>query len=196
VNQSAGWEVRCDNEIGRGATPGCVVPSFTPTLEIPAKYSEARQFIGMTQASMASHPGWEGKGQPLHREGNEATAKKNRAKVCDSTFTADASTPKPAQCDEFPFAGSKESGAQQRINSGKDCQQYMVVSETIDGKQYLSLTWPGFSQGKMPPANARCARASMPKDQNEGVGGELGRKTKKWRLLDGDAYWVDAGNNK
>jgi hypothetical protein len=196
VNQSAGWEVRCDNEIGGGTTPGCVVPSFTPTLEIPAKYSEARQFIGMAQASMASHPGWEGRGQPLHREANETTARKNREKVCDSTFKADASTPKPAQCDEYPFAKSKESGAQQGVTSGKTCQQYMVVSETIDGKRYLSLTWPGFSQGKMPPANAQCARASMPKAQNEGVGGDLGRKTKQWRLLDGDGYWVDAGNKK
>ncbi|WP_093496926.1 hypothetical protein [Streptomyces sp. Ag109_O5-10] len=35
VNQSAGWEVRCGNEVG--ALPGCVVPSFTPTLEIPTK---------------------------------------------------------------------------------------------------------------------------------------------------------------
>ncbi|MFD4413590.1 hypothetical protein [Streptomyces sp. NPDC058476] len=62
------------------------------------------------------------------------------------------------------------------------------------GKEYLSLTWPGLNQGKMPPANAKCARASMPKVQNEGVGGELGRKTKKWRLLMRNAYWVDAGN--
>ncbi|MCG7210149.1 NucA/NucB deoxyribonuclease domain-containing protein [Streptomyces arenae] len=192
VNQSAGWEVRCDNEVG--ALPGCVVPSFTPTLEIPTKYSEARQFIGMTQASMNSHPGWEGKGQPLHREANETVARKNREKVCDSTFTANESTPKPVQCDEFPFAKSKESGAQQGVTSGKVCQQYSVVSQTIDGKQYLSLTWPGLNQGKMPPANALCARASMPKDQNEGVGGELGRKTKQWRLIGGDAYWVDAGN--
>ncbi|MEV7325653.1 hypothetical protein [Streptomyces sp. NPDC093970] len=192
VNQSAGWEVRCDNEVG--ALPGCVVPSFTPTLEIPAKYNEARQFIGMVQASMNSHPGWEGKGQPLHREANETVARKNREKVCDSSFTADASTPKPAQCDEFPFAKSRESGAQQEIPSGKVCQQYSVVSETIEGKQYLSVTWPGLKQGKMPPANALCARASMPKVQNEGVGGELGRKTKQWRLIGGDAYWVDAGN--
>ncbi|GAA2281308.1 hypothetical protein GCM10010234_18080 [Streptomyces hawaiiensis] len=48
-------------------------------------------------------------------------------------------------------------------------------------------------QGKMSPANAECARASMPKNQNEGVGGDLGRFTKAQRLIGGDGYWVDAG---
>ncbi|WP_369243638.1 hypothetical protein [Streptomyces sp. R41] len=191
VSQNAGWQVRCDKEL---STAGCVVPKYTPTFEIPSKYNEARQFIGMVQASMSSHPGWEGKGEPLHREANETVARRNRDIVCDDTFRPSSSTPKPVQCDEFPFAGSKESGAQQGVTEGKTCQQYSVVSETREGKEYLSLTWPGLNQGKMPPANAKCARASMPKVQNEGVGGELGRKTKKWRLLMGDAYWVDAGN--
>lgn len=187
------WKVRCDNEVG--ALAGCVVPAYTPTLVVNPKYSEARQFIGMVQASMATHPGWEGHGEPLHREASKAVSDKNRAVICDSTFTANPSTPKPAQCDEFPFAKSKESGRQAGVTSGKECQQYYVLADIIDGKEYLSLGWPGSNQGKMPSASAKCARASMPKAQNEGVGGDLGRKTTAWRLVDDDAYWVDAGNN-
>jgi hypothetical protein len=186
--------VRCDNQVGKYA--GCVVPAFTPTFVVSDKYKEARQFIGMVQASMATHPGWEGHGQPLHRESDEAVAKKNREVICDSTFKPSSSTPPPVQCDEFPFARSKESGRQLGVTSGAVCQQYSVVAQTIDGKQYLSVTWPGLNQGKMPPADAKCARASMPKAQNEGVGGDLGRRTTEWRLLEGDAYWVDAGNKK
>lgn len=79
------------------------------------------------------------------------------------------------------------------VTSGASSQQHMVTSQTIEGKQYLSLTWPGLNQGKMPAADAKCARASMPKNQNEGAGGDLGRKTVEWRLLEGDAYWVDVG---
>jgi hypothetical protein len=184
--------VRCDNEVGKYA--GCVVPSFTPTLVIDTKYNLARQFIGMAQASMSSHPGWEGHGQPLTREGDAAVEAKNRATICDNTFTADPSTPTPAQCDEFPFAKSKQSGRQQGVTSGSQCQQYQVVSQTIEGKKYVSLTWPGANQGKMPSATAKCARASMTKVDNEGVGGDLGRRTQEWRLLANDAYWVDAGN--
>ncbi|MET9445386.1 hypothetical protein [Streptomyces sp. NPDC006610] len=191
--QSAGdYTVRCDAEVS--AYAGCVVPAFTPTFVVDPKYKEARMFIGMVQSSMATHPGWEGHGQPLHREADEAEARKNRDVICDSTFVPHSSTPPPVQCDEYPFAKSKESGRQLGVTSGAQCQQYMVTSQTIEGKVYLNLIWPGLKQGQMPPPNAKCARASMPKVQNEGVGGDLGRKTTEWRLLGGDAYWVDAGN--
>ncbi|MFF1702358.1 hypothetical protein [Streptomyces sp. NPDC058252] len=183
--------VRCDFKVS--ARAGCVASAFAPTFEVSKQYSEARQYIGMVQASMSTHPGWEGRGQPLHRESNEAEATKNRNVVCDNTFTANRSTPPPAQCDEWPFAKSKESGRQLGVRSGTECQQYFVGSETIDGKVHLYLSWPGMNQGKMPPAAAKCARASMPKDQNEGVGGDLGRFTTEQRLLGKDPYWVNAG---
>ncbi|MFF7987918.1 hypothetical protein ACFZDK_54415 [Streptomyces sp. NPDC007901] len=186
------YDVRCDNEIGTYA--GCVIKNYTPTFVIDTKYNLARQFIGMAQASMSSHPGWEGHGEPLRREADATIEQKNRGIICDKTFTADPSTPKPAQCDEYPFAKSKNSGAQQGVTSGSQCQQYMVVSQTIEGQQYLSLTWPGYNQGKMPPATAKCARASMTKVDNEGVGGDLGRAAVKFRLINNDPYWVDAGN--
>ncbi|MFJ6556864.1 hypothetical protein ACIQNT_32265 [Streptomyces luteogriseus] len=35
----------------------------------------------------------------------------------------------------------------------------------------------------------------MPKNQNEGVGGDLGRFTKAQRLLGDDGCWVDAESN-
>ncbi|MGY4921895.1 hypothetical protein [Streptomyces sp. 900105755] len=52
---------------------GCVVENYVPTFVIDTKYNLARQFIGMAQASMSSHPGWERHGQPLRREANVAT---------------------------------------------------------------------------------------------------------------------------
>ncbi|MFF4309633.1 hypothetical protein [Streptomyces sp. NPDC001507] len=145
---------------------GCVVENYVPTFVIDTKYNLARQFIGMAQASMSSHPGWERHGQPLRREANVATEQKNRGIICDRTFTADPSTPKSSQRDEYPFAESKNSGAQQGVTSGSQCQQYMVVSQTIEGKQYPFLTWSAYSQGKMRPAPAKCARAGMTKADN------------------------------
>lgn len=79
---------------------------------IPTKYNEARHYIGMVQTGMSSPPGWEGHGQPLRREADEAVARKNRDVVCDDTFKPTSSTPPPVQCDECPFAKSKESGRQ------------------------------------------------------------------------------------
>ncbi|MET9142148.1 hypothetical protein [Streptomyces parvulus] len=187
--QGAGqYLVRCDAMITK--LLGCVVPSYIPTFVVDPKYNEARQFIGMAQASMNLHPGWEGKGKPLHRESVEAEVNKNRAVVCDKTFKAHADTPTP-QCDEFPFARTKESGRRLSVISGAECQMYNVIKSVVTGR--LSVTWPGLNQGRMPDPNAKCARASMPKAQNEGVGGDLGRRTSEWRLLENDAYWVDAG---
>lgn len=187
------YKVRCDNKVTKYA--GCVVPSFTPTLVVPKKHKEARLFIAVAQASMSTHPGLEGGGKPLHREGSEKAAKENRDVICDSTFKAASNTPK-ASCDEFPFARSKESGRQVGVKSGKECQWYWVAEDTVNGKKNRLLMWDGLFQAKLPPAKAKCARASMPLGQNKGVGGELGKKTSEWRLLDGDAYWVDAGAKK
>ncbi|MEW1671590.1 hypothetical protein ACFU6O_12090 [Streptomyces albidoflavus] len=180
--------VRCDNEVG--ATSGCVVPAFTPTFVVGEQYKQARAWIGLTQATMSSHPGWEGYGDPLHREGSEDEMNKNRAVICDSSFKPSDNTPN-ATCDEFPFARTKESGRRLGVTTGASCQQYTVVNQTVNGQDYLSLTWWGYPR---PPIDAKCARASMPANQNSGVGGDLGRKTIQWRLLDNDPYWVDAGN--
>ncbi|WP_405656954.1 hypothetical protein [Streptomyces sp. RK9] len=187
------YKVRCDNSVTKYA--GCVVPSFTPTLVVPKKHKEARLFIAVAQASMSTHPGLEGGGKPLHREGSEAQAKKNRDIVCDKTFKAASNTPKPS-CDEYPFARSKESGRRLGVTSGKSCQWYWVAEDTVNGKKNRLLMWDGLFEAKLPPANAKCARASMPAGQNKGVGGELGKKTSEWRLLNNDAYWVDVGAKK
>ncbi|MFD4170759.1 hypothetical protein ACFWQ1_22440 [Streptomyces albidoflavus] len=180
--------VRCDNEVGNSA--GCIVPAFTPTFVVSEQYQQARAWIGLVQATMSSHPGWEGYGEPLHREGSQAEMDKNRAVICDSSFMPSGSTPN-ATCDEFPFARTKESGRRLGVTTGASCQQYNVVASTVNGQEYLSLTWWGYPRM---PSDAKCARASMPANQNSGVGGDLGRKTIQWRLLDNDAYWVDAGN--
>jgi hypothetical protein len=99
-------------------------------------------------------------------------------RAAGSLRTCRSSSPTPASSvRRVSFARTKESGRQLGVTSGASCQQHMVTSQTIEGKQYLSLTWPGLNQGKMPAADAKCARASMPKNQNEGAGGDLGRKT-------------------
>ncbi len=178
--------VRCDNEVGTYA--GCVQPDFTPTFVVNEKYSAARNFIASVQENMATHPGWEGNGQPLHRESDADEEGENRRVICkDGSFKADPDTPDPT-CDEYPFARSKESGRQLGVTTGAECQQYWVEARVIGGQEYLIL----FNVGD-PPADAKCGRASMPKSQNTGVGGDLGRKTVQWRLLENDSYWVDAG---
>lgn len=179
------YSLRCDSKLG-GATPttGCVFPSYTPTLTVDStKYPYASSYIYLAQ--QFSKLGVEGKGEPLHREADNAKAEQNRKKVCDSTFKHSPVTlhfdPK-AQCDEFPFAKSKESGGQS-VQSGKECQHFWASGRTASPVAY-NMSWSG--------SNKKCARASMTKKDNEGVGGALGRFTTKNRLLDDDGYWVSA----
>lgn len=184
-------KVRCDNLIT--AVAGCIVPSFPPTFTVNhEKYPAASDYIYDAQAVIKTHPGKQysdGTGNPLHREGNEATAKANRKIVCDSSFEIEDryNGKYQIQCDEYPFAATKESGGQLGISDGKTCWKFTAhpagVANPIDHTMFAL---------RDPWGTSHCARASMPKPQNEGVGGDLGRFVQSQRLLDNDAYWVKA----
>ncbi|MEU6230955.1 hypothetical protein [Streptomyces sp. NPDC047042] len=189
VNESNGWQVRCDNEISKYA--GCIIPAFIPTFVIDyAKYPAGSDYINQAQLYIKSYPGLEGDGQPLHREADDTVATKNRNKVCDSTFKPEDKFNKKyeIQCDEYPFARTKESGAQLGITSGSQCKQFTA--------------WPGLKdqeprqnyimQATVPHGTANCARASMLKADNEGIGGDLGRFYVKNRIINNDPFWVKA----
>ncbi|WP_328349365.1 hypothetical protein OG800_01585 [Streptomyces sp. NBC_00445] len=191
------YELRCDDEIGGAA--GCVVPSYTPTMVVDgATYPGARNYIGRAQASMSSHPGWLGMGEALHREADSSVQEENRRKVCyDGTWVKEdrfggkaSPDPDSIECDEFPFAATKESGGQSGISSGAECQQWTV--------------WPGGSGSGWPATDyavqawtksgtAQCARASMPRRQNGGVGTGLSNFYQNQRILDNEDFWLDSG---
>ncbi len=187
------YKVRCDNEIG--ASAGCVVPAFAPTFTVNfEKYPAASDYIDDAQAYIKTHPGDEShsKGTPLHRESDTAIAKKNRDKVCDSTFVAEDkfNGAYEIQCDEYPFAATKESGGQLGITSGKECKQFVIHPGYVEFYPHT----PHSMLSYQPSGTANCARASMPKHENEGVGGDLGRFAVSTRLLEDDAYWVNAAS--
>jgi hypothetical protein len=189
VNESNAWQVRCDNQITKYA--GCVVPAFIPTFVTDhVKYPAGSDYVNQAMQYIKTHPGREGDGQPLRREANDAVATKNRNRVCDGSFKPEDRFNKKyeIQCDEYPFARTKESGGQLGITSGSQCKQFTA--------------WPGLKdqeprqnyimQANVPNGNANCARASMIKKDNEGIGGDLGRFYNKNRMLDNDSFWVKA----
>lgn len=191
------YEIRCDDEISGSA--GCVVPGYTPTMVVDGSdYPGARDYIGRVQASLDSHIGWLGMGKALHREGDSSVSGANRNKVCDGSWVKEdrfggRSYPDPdsIECDEFPFAATKESGGQMGIVSGAECQQWTV--------------WPGGSGSGWPATDyavqawtksgttGPCARASMPRRQNGGVGTALSNFYQGQRILDNEDFWLDSG---
>ncbi|MFJ4903100.1 hypothetical protein ACIP7Z_35695, partial [Streptomyces sp. NPDC088727] len=90
-------------------------------------------------------------------------------------------------CDEYPFARSRESGGM-TLPSGKLCVQ-MYAGKQTDGTWMLELD----GNYPYPSWNEPCGRAAVPVRQNTDAGGDLGRFTSEVRLLDNDAYFVQAG---
>lgn len=193
--ESRDFTLRCDNIITSFA--GCVVPRFTPTFTVSHAYPAAREYIGRVQHSLSSHLGWEGRGSPLHREGDPAVANANRNKVCDSTWVKEdrfggkpAGDPLAIECDEWPFAATKESGGQIGIGSGKECQQWTIWPGGTGDWKTVDFPAPAYAA---PHGTAACARASMPRRDNGGVGGALSSFYQTNRVLNNDPFWVDSG---
>ncbi|MHA4816075.1 DUF5005 domain-containing protein [Streptomyces aculeolatus] len=190
------FAVRCDNLIAGFA--GCVVPRFRPTYTISDSYPAARDYYGRIQASLPSHPGWEGHGDPLHREADTDVMESNRDKVCDTTTWVKedhfggkpSGDPLAIECDEFPFAATKESGAQAGISSGKECQQWTVWPGGSGGWESSDFVAPAYAA---PHGDAPCARASMTRRDNGGAGTGLSNFYQNNRVMDSEGFWLASG---
>ncbi|MEU0743507.1 hypothetical protein [Streptomyces sp. NPDC006134] len=185
--------VRCDVIMGKEEVPetkpGCVFPTYTPTLQINTKkYPSAAALYWLLMEKLDSHPGSAKHNSPLSRQADETIAANNRKVICDSTFNpvpngTTASSTKPS-CDEYPFAKSRQSGGG-TLTSGSQCAQFYAVK---NGSRW-SLEYDPNSP--LPTWKEVCGRGSIPLDQNTGAGGQLGRFTTAMRLHDEDKYYVD-----
>ena len=102
---------RCDDTFWgpkkRTKTPGCVFPSASPVFTLSrsdAKVKQSANHILDAQRKIAGHPG---ASTPLHRITNEKTINAHRKAMCAKVHNPD---PKKYDCDEYPFAASKEGG--------------------------------------------------------------------------------------
>ncbi|WP_406486434.1 NucA/NucB deoxyribonuclease domain-containing protein [Streptomyces sp. NBC_01563] len=102
---------RCDDTFWgpkkRTKNPGCVFPSYSPVFTLSrsdAKVKQSASHILDAQRKIAGHPG---ASTPLHRITNEKTIRAHRAAMCANVHNPD---PTKYDCDEYPFAASKEGG--------------------------------------------------------------------------------------
>ncbi|QZY15184.1 NucA/NucB deoxyribonuclease domain-containing protein [Streptomyces decoyicus] len=169
--------IRCDS-VASGKSVGCVFPSFTPTLELPLNH-RGHVNVAWSMQSLTDHWGWEGKGSPLTREANDSVINDNRGKVCDSTFTKDATVPDDS-CDEFPFAATNQSGAQLGL-TGKDCAQ---IRPDLPANGRWTVSYVNNT------ANRRCTIGHVPNGENGSVGGSLSIFYQNNRVLDDEKFWL------
>nr|WP_145491987.1 MULTISPECIES: NucA/NucB deoxyribonuclease domain-containing protein [Streptomyces] len=102
---------RCDDTFWgptkRTKNPGCVFPSFSPVFTLSRSDAQVKQsanHILDAQNKIAGHPG---ASTPLHRITSQKTIDAHRKAMCAKVHNPD---PKKYDCDEYPFAASKEGG--------------------------------------------------------------------------------------
>ncbi|TVL87379.1 NucA/NucB deoxyribonuclease domain-containing protein [Streptomyces sp. SAJ15] len=102
---------RCDDKFWgpkkRTKNPGCVFPAASPVFTLSrrdAKVKESANHILDAQRKIAGHPG---ASTPLHRITDQKVIDAHRKAMCAKVHNPD---PKKYDCDEYPFAASKEGG--------------------------------------------------------------------------------------
>ncbi|MGI5375219.1 hypothetical protein ACQEV2_13420 [Streptomyces sp. CA-251387] len=192
------WDqVTCDNSVAVNNSTGCVLGKHIPTFETNTKrYPAAAAYYWVLREKLADHPGSKKHGKPMHRLMDKDQQKHNRDTICNKTGTGkwtahpDA-TPdtQGVQCDEFPFAATRESGGVPTpvVNGGICVQLYAEKQD--DG------TWRLFDDERYDPPTWKeiCGRASMPGKQNgdAGRGPGLSGFYTKARVLDGEEFYIE-----
>ncbi|GAA3031445.1 NucA/NucB deoxyribonuclease domain-containing protein [Streptomyces glomeratus] len=106
---------RCDDtfwsrdDTKRVKNPGCVFPGYAPVFSLSrsdSKVKESAKHILDAQRAITGHPG---ASTPLHRITDEKTIDKHRRAMCGRTHA-----PSGKDCDEYPFAATKEGGNPRR----------------------------------------------------------------------------------
>ncbi|MCC5475632.1 golvesin C-terminal-like domain-containing protein [Streptomyces barringtoniae] len=191
-------QIRCDNSVTVPNSTGCIFYKHIPTYTVnDRKYPAAAAYYWLLREELPSHPGSEEHKTPLHREIDQRVRDKNRGVVCPNSWkpydkaTPEATTNSPdgRQCDEYPFASTKESGGQ-FVDSGDKCIQLYAQKSASDGKWRLYYDdRPGVAA---PTWQEVCGRASMSAKQNEGAGRDVGSFYKKARVDDNDPFYIKA----
>jgi hypothetical protein len=194
VGQLAG---RCDSAMIIGAsTSGCVDEAYIPTLKLSlAQYGAAAALVFVAQDGMNAHWGLKGYGNPLTRF---AGGTNNRNVICyDGTFINQGAAiggndGDSDSCDEFPFAGTNQSGALNGVTSGAQCQQLTSVpSGSTTGN--VAADWPNITTdppGSAFDPNLACVRGHVPLTLNRTEGTAYSAFIRSVRLLNDDQFWV------
>ncbi|MFD9371028.1 hypothetical protein ACFWA6_25465 [Streptomyces sp. NPDC060020] len=188
-------EIQCDNGMAVANSTGCVFAKHIPTWTADTdRYPPAAAYYWVMREGLSSHPGSKKHGTPMHRLKDTKAQRKNRDTICNKTglgawaahSEATADEKGRIQCDEFPFAASKESGGQSLTNGG-GCVQLYAKQEDDDSwrlhedEKYDPPTW-----------NEVCGRASMPGQDNmdAGRGPGLSGFYTKARVLNDGAFYI------
>lgn len=185
VNWDNPHQVRCDSrKTGIGSSEGCVDGAVRQEadLEMPiSKYGAAAFTYGWVQWNLKDKWGLYS-GSPLkYAADGDERRKRTCGKQSSEPFEPfDPSIVKNDSCDEFPFAGTQQGG-----NDGALCAEIRPHLR-IDDKYEMYEAY----DDKPVTRNEPCVRSHVPNEENGNAGLEYGRYVQKWRLIDGDPFYL------
>ena len=168
-------DVRCDNIIGNSRA-GCVFPQAIPSITFKrATY----WFFGshVVSAQYSGLPGSFWSGRPLHRTRDRSVIAANRSVACPPTSAGGPIRPQDYSCDEYPFASTSEGAA----------------AAPLEGRTSAFCQYPGLPTiNESPQGWSACM---IPKSENSSSGAVLNHQLyRAYRVLDGDAFWIEITN--
>lgn len=98
---------RCDNASVGGMGAGCVFPQYTPTVNIAPRGTTAAAGKHIQKAVASGLP-------TVLNRASTSVKRSNRNKVCPSSLVRQAGY----ECDEYPFASTKQGGQTPRVLEG------------------------------------------------------------------------------
>jgi hypothetical protein len=98
---------RCDNGVAVSGSAGCIVPAYTPSVDMSPPPTITQNILAVWAKSTMEY-GNPALGHPLTR--NTALESANRAVACPPSVVAAA--PSGTSCDEYPFARSAQGASQ------------------------------------------------------------------------------------
>jgi hypothetical protein len=102
-----GVTFRCDNGVAVAGSAGCVIPQYTPSVDMSSLPTITQNILAVWAKSTMEY-GNQALGHPLTR--NTSLVGLNRAAACPSSVTSAA--PTGTSCDEYPFARTDQGASQ------------------------------------------------------------------------------------
>ncbi|MFJ7900704.1 hypothetical protein ACIQ6V_09450 [Streptomyces sp. NPDC096198] len=183
TDPSASWSnprvIRCDDDVrDTGSTgtpsPGCVVPSITPVVQLNAASGAAAAGYLWAQQNLAD--GW-GRKKPLTRAKSGMADRTSRTCGGSKPFRAMTDVIPTDSCGTFPFAATHEGGS-----DGARCTE-IVLKGTGSG-------WAVQQLGDADPGRP-CVRAHVPLADNQAAEAQVSEGFVSQRVLEAEQFLVE-----
>ncbi|WP_234009453.1 MULTISPECIES: DNA/RNA non-specific endonuclease [Streptomyces] len=187
IDPSASWdnprEIRCDDAVdtgSAGSSPGCVVPSVMPKVQLSTDGSENGAAVAAYAWAQSVFDDHWGRETPLTRAKDGVADRQSRTcgNASSKPFTPATAVIATDTCAQFPFAETEEGGT-----DGAQCSEIFL---DYDNKDWTVLELGG--SGAAPDSSKPCLRAHVAAVSKQLADDQLSGGFQSERVLNGERF--------